>query len=85
MSTFTGFKEHRVKVHSGVVGDIEIYAKVGGSGPGLLLIHGYPQCHQYVLPPLPFPPSSPFGLVCYLLADFLLRLLKFHDENIAGM
>jgi len=51
MSTFAGFKEHRVTVHSHVVGDIEIYAKVGGSGSGLLLIHGYPQCHQCVLPP----------------------------------
>jgi hypothetical protein len=48
MSNFIGFKEHRVPVHSEVVGDIEIYAKVGGSGPGLLLIHGYPQCHQWV-------------------------------------
>ena len=50
MSTFAGFKEHLVTVHSDVVGNIEIYAKVGGSGPGLLLIHGYPQCHQCVLP-----------------------------------
>jgi pimeloyl-ACP methyl ester carboxylesterase len=52
MPTFTGFRERRVPVHSDIVGDIEIYAKVGGSGPGLLLIHGYPQCHQCVLPPL---------------------------------
>jgi hypothetical protein len=51
MSTFTGFKEHRVSVKPDIVGDLEIYAKVGGSGPGLLLIHGYPQCHQCVFPP----------------------------------
>jgi hypothetical protein len=46
MLSFHDFNEHRVKVHSEIVGDIEIYAKVGGEGPGLLLIHGYPQCHQ---------------------------------------
>jgi hypothetical protein len=50
MSAFEGFKEIRVPVKSTLesVGDIEIYVKVKGTGPGLLLIHGYPQCHQYV-------------------------------------
>jgi hypothetical protein len=62
MSTFTVFREHRIPVHSDVVGDIEIYAKVGGSGPGLLLIHGYPQCHQCVLPLV----ICPHSLACSL-------------------
>lgn len=50
MSQFDQFEEHRVPVKSDVVGDIEIHAQVGGDGPGLLLIHGYPQCHQCVRP-----------------------------------
>lgn len=49
MSGFTKFQEHRIPVQSEQVGKVEIYAKVGGSGTGLLLIHGYPQCHQWVL------------------------------------
>ena len=37
---FPGFREHRF-----TLADAEIYARVGGSGPGLLLLHGYPQTH----------------------------------------
>lgn len=38
---FPGFAERRVTTSPGV----EIYARVGGSGPLLLLLHGYPQTH----------------------------------------
>jgi haloacetate dehalogenase len=37
---FPGFREHRF-----TLAETEIYARVGGSGPGLLLLHGYPQTH----------------------------------------
>lgn len=58
MVGFEGFKEIRVPVRSSIVGDLEVYAKVKGKGPGLLLIHGYPQSHQYVLSSSPFFSSS---------------------------
>jgi haloacetate dehalogenase len=35
-----GFEERRVRV-----GDAEIYLRMGGEGPPLLLLHGYPQTH----------------------------------------
>lgn len=38
---FPGFAERRVKVSAGV----EIYARIGGSGAPVLLLHGYPQTH----------------------------------------
>lgn len=38
---FTGFAEHHI-----TCGDIEIYARSCGSGPPVLLLHGYPQTHQ---------------------------------------
>jgi haloacetate dehalogenase len=38
---FSGFAERRVETAPGV----EIYARIGGSGPPLLLLHGYPQTH----------------------------------------
>jgi haloacetate dehalogenase len=38
---FPGFAEHRIETAPGV----EIYARTGGSGPPLLLLHGYPQTH----------------------------------------
>ena len=37
---FPGFAEHRVDT-----GEAVIFARAGGSGPGLLLLHGYPQTH----------------------------------------
>ncbi|MEZ5856800.1 MAG: alpha/beta hydrolase [Hyphomicrobiaceae bacterium] len=37
---FPGFAEHRIDT-----GDARIFARVGGSGPPLLLLHGYPQTH----------------------------------------
>lgn len=37
---FPGFAEHRIDT-----GDVVIHARSGGSGPGLLLLHGYPQTH----------------------------------------
>ena len=37
---FDGFSEHRVPTDRGTV-----FARVGGSGPPLLLLHGYPQTH----------------------------------------
>jgi len=85
MSTFNGFEENQVPVHSDVVGDLEIYAKVGGSGPGLLLIHGYPQCHQCVLPPLRFHPLLPRELFGYQFADLMLLRTRLEDEIMVGM
>ena len=38
---FPGLAERRLKTAPGV----EIYARVGGSGPPLLLLHGYPETH----------------------------------------
>ncbi|HKK29305.1 MAG TPA: alpha/beta hydrolase [Alphaproteobacteria bacterium] len=40
MQMFEGFEEKRI-----VVGDNELYVRLGGSGPSLLLLHGYPQTH----------------------------------------
>jgi len=37
---FDGFREHRIPT-----GDAEIFALTGGSGPPLLLLHGFPQNH----------------------------------------
>jgi haloacetate dehalogenase len=37
---FPGTREHRQKV-----GEVEIFARIGGDGPPLLLIHGFPQTH----------------------------------------
>jgi len=37
---FDGFEEHLVSTARG-----EVYARVGGDGPPLLLLHGYPQTH----------------------------------------
>ncbi len=37
---FPGFGEHLIDT-----GEAVIHARVGGSGPGLLLLHGYPQTH----------------------------------------
>jgi haloacetate dehalogenase len=38
---YSGFAERRVKAAP----NVEIHARVGGSGPPLLLLHGYPQTH----------------------------------------
>lgn len=40
MSFFPGFASHDVDV-----GEVTVHAAVGGSGPPLLLLHGYPQTH----------------------------------------
>ena len=40
MTLLAGFDEHDV-----AVGEVTIYAAVAGSGPPLLLLHGYPQTH----------------------------------------
>jgi len=37
---FPGFAEHRIDT-----GESTIYARIGGAGPPLLLLHGYPQTH----------------------------------------
>lgn len=37
---FPGFRAERLRA-----GEIEIHARVGGEGPPLLLLHGYPQSH----------------------------------------
>jgi haloacetate dehalogenase len=38
---FPGFQEHCVAAAA----NVEIHARIGGSGPPLLLLHGYPQTH----------------------------------------
>jgi haloacetate dehalogenase len=40
MSQFQGFTAHDI-----ALGEATIFARVGGSGPPLLLLHGYPQSH----------------------------------------
>ena len=40
MSSFHGFT-----AHESALGEATIFARVGGSGPPLLLLHGYPQSH----------------------------------------
>ena len=40
MSSFNGFATHEI-----ALGEATIFARVGGSGPPLLLLHGYPQSH----------------------------------------
>ena len=37
---FKGFKKKFVKVNKG-----KVFCRVGGKGPPLLLLHGYPQTH----------------------------------------
>ena len=39
-SLFPNTREHRVQI-----GGVDIFARIGGSGPPLLLIHGFPQTH----------------------------------------
>ena len=54
---FPGFAVHDVPL-----GDAVIHAEVGGSGPPLLLLHGYPQTHvawHCIAPTL----ARPFTLV----------------------
>jgi haloacetate dehalogenase len=38
---FPGFAERRIRTSA----DVDIYLRTGGSGPALLLLHGYPQTH----------------------------------------
>ncbi len=38
---FPGFGSRRLST-----GEAEIFVRIGGSGPALLLLHGYPQCHM---------------------------------------
>ncbi len=55
---FEGFEEKRVEVT-----DVELFMRIGGSGPPLLLLHGYPQNHvmwHLVAPEL----AKHFTLVC---------------------
>ncbi len=40
MSEFAGFASHEI-----ALGEATIFARVGGAGPPLLLLHGYPQSH----------------------------------------
>lgn len=40
--SFAGFREARLP---GARPDVEIFARIGGEGPPLLLLHGYPQTH----------------------------------------
>ncbi len=40
MDLFQGFESRRIDI-----GDLELHCRIGGSGPPLLLLHGYPQTH----------------------------------------
>ena len=40
MTDFAGFAEHEISA-----GEATIYARAGGAGPPLVLLHGYPQSH----------------------------------------
>ena len=42
---FEGFSRRRIAVR-----EVEINCVVGGSGPALLLLHGYPQCLEQWAP-----------------------------------
>lgn len=43
---FTKFTSHNIAVKSAVLDDaVIIHCMVGGDGPPLLLLHGYPQTH----------------------------------------
>jgi haloacetate dehalogenase len=44
---FPGFAARRIET----VGGVQIYLRTGGSGPPLLLLHGYPQTHAMWTPP----------------------------------
>ena len=44
-SVFEGFEEARATVRSKAGGETEIAYRKGGTGPPLLLLHGYPQTH----------------------------------------
>lgn len=37
---FPGFQTRKIRTQAG-----EIFCRIGGNGPPLLLVHGYPQCH----------------------------------------
>ena len=37
---FDGFESQRIDT-----GEVRLHCRTGGSGPPLLLVHGYPQCH----------------------------------------
>ena len=43
MKPFDGFREVRLP---GAAEDVEIFARLGGEGPPVLLLHGYPQTHE---------------------------------------
>jgi haloacetate dehalogenase len=40
-TVFEGFEEHRIATRNA-----EIFARIGGAGPPVLLLHGYPQNHR---------------------------------------
>lgn len=55
---FPGFETKRIDT-----GEAEIHLRVGGSGPAVLMLHGYPQCHllwRHMAPKL----SAEYTVVC---------------------
>lgn len=51
MSGWESFESHTIHVNSQVVpSGVDIFCRKKGNGPGLLLLHGYPQTHQCVRP-----------------------------------
>lgn len=72
---FAGFAERRIKTE-----EAEIFARVGGSGPPLLLLHGYPQTHvcwHKVAPEL----ARHFTLVIPDLRGYGLSSVPASDEK----
>ena len=58
MDLFQGFETRRVEVNG-----VELHCRIGGSGPPLLLLHGYPQTHvmwHRIAPDL----ARDFTLIC---------------------
>lgn len=47
MLPFEGFEEKRVSIAGS---EVEVFARVGGQGPPLLLLHGFPQTHRQAVP-----------------------------------
>ena len=72
---FIGFKEKRVSVT-----DAEIYLKIKGNGPPVMLLHGYPQTHMcwhHVAPVL----SKSYTVICPDLRGYGASSIPKSDMN----
>ena len=52
-----GFSERRI-----ATGEAELYVRIGGSGPPLVCLHGYPQSHLTWRKVAPILAESDFGI-----------------------